>query len=290
MINQDTFQKFLFEELQIRGEWVRLGDSFQEATKNMSYPAEVKALLGETIAASVLLTGTLKFDGRLSIHARSTGGEGQGPLSLLMAETTNLKTFKGVAHWEGDVKAGLSLKDYLGNAQLVITIDPDRGNRYQGIVPMERDTLAECLEQYFEMSEQLDTHLLLGADEQGAYGLMLQKLPDYKSIEDQDAWDRVVHLAKTLTSDELVSTDNETLLVRLFHEEKVITYEPEAVQFKCSCSRERTAASIQSLGLEEALDILEHEAEITVDCQFCAARYTFDRNDVQKLFDMGSLH
>lgn len=290
MINQDTFQKFLFEELQIRGEWVRLGESLQEATKNMSYPEQVKALLGETIAASVLLTGTLKFDGRLSIHARSMGGEGQGPLSLLMAETTNLKTFKGVAHWEGDVKTGLSLKDYLGNAQLVITIDPDKGNRYQGIVPMERDTLAECLEQYFEMSEQLDTHLLLGSDDQGCYGLMLQKLPDYKSIDDQDAWDRVIHLAKTLTFDELVSADNETLLVRLFHEEKVITYQPEPVQFKCSCSKERTAASIQSLGQEEALDILEHEAEITVDCQFCAARYTFDREEVQELFNLGSLH
>ncbi|KZY29112.1 MULTISPECIES: Hsp33 family molecular chaperone HslO [unclassified Oleiphilus] len=285
MIDQDTFQKFLFEELQIRGEWVRLGESFQQASKNMSYPSEVKALLGETIAASVLLTGTLKFDGRLSIHAR-----GEGALSLLMAETTNLKTFKGVAHWQGDIEEGLPLKDYLGNAQLVITIDPDRGNRYQGIVPLERETLSECLEQYFEMSEQLDTYMLLGADELGCYGLMLQKLPGYREIEDQDAWDRVTQLAKTLSSEELVSTDNETLLVRLFHEEKVITYQSEPVQFKCSCSKERTAASIQSLGKEEALDILEHEAEITVDCQFCAARYTFDRTDVQNLFDLGEPH
>lgn len=285
MIDQDTFQKFLFEELQIRGEWVRLGESFQQASKNMSYPSEVKALLGETIAASVLLTGTLKFDGRLSIHAR-----GEGALSLLMAETTNLKTFKGVAHWQGDIEEGLPLKDYLGNAQLVITIDPDRGSRYQGIVPLERETLSECLEQYFEMSEQLDTYMLLGADELGCYGLMLQKLPGYREIEDQDAWDRVTQLAKTLSSEELVSTDNETLLVRLFHEEKVITYQSEPVQFKCSCSKERTAASIQSLGKEEALDILEHEAEITVDCQFCAARYTFDRTDVQNLFDLGEPH
>ncbi len=285
MIDQDTFQKFLFEELQIRGEWVRLGNSFQQATKNMSYPPEVKTLLGETLAASVLLTGTLKFDGRLSIHAR-----GEGPLSLLMAETTNLKTFKGVAHWQGDLKEGLPLKDYLGNAQLVITIDPDRGNRYQGIVPLERETLSECLEQYFELSEQLDSYILLGADEQGCFGLLLQKLPDYREIEDQDAWDRVTHLAKTLSADEMVSTDNETLLMRLFHEEKLICYEVEPVEFQCSCSRERTAASIQSLGEEEALDILEHEAEITVDCQFCAARYTFDRRDVQNLFDLGQPH
>lgn len=290
MINQDTFQKFLFKDLQIRGEWVRLGNSFEEATKNIAYPKEVKALLGQTVAASVLLTGTLKLDGRLSIHARSVGGDEGGPLSLLMAEATNKKTFKGVAHWHGDFQEGLPLKDYLGSAQLVITIDPDKGQRYQGIVPLERDTLSECLEQYFEMSEQLDTYLLLGADEQGCFGLLLQKLPDYKEIEDQDAWDRVIHLAKTLSAEELISTDNETLLVRLFHEETVITYPSEPVAFSCSCSRDRTAASIQSLGIEEALDILAHEKVITVDCQFCGARYTFDRPEVQTLFDMGTLH
>ena len=164
MINQDSFQKFLFEELQIRGELVRLGESFQEAIKNVEYPKAIKSLLGQTIAASVLLTGTLKFAGKLSIHAR-----GEGPLSLLMAETNNEKVFKGLANWEGDLADDLTLKEYLGNAQLAITIDPERGNRYQGIVPLERETLSECLVQYFELSEQLDTHLLLGADSEGCY-------------------------------------------------------------------------------------------------------------------------
>lgn len=285
MINQDTFQKFLFEALQIRGEWVRLGDSFQEATRNVAYPQEILSLLGQTVAASVLLTGTLKFAGKLSIHAR-----GEGPVSLLMAETDHEKRFRGLASWKGEISQGLSLKDYLGNAQLAITIDPERGNQYQGIVPLERETLSDCLVQYFEMSEQLDTHLMLGADKQGAYGLMLQKLPGYREIEDQDAWNRIVQLASTLTPEELLTTDNETLLLRLFHEETVISYPAEVVQFNCSCSRERTAASIQSLGKEEALDILEHDKNIVVDCQFCAARYTFDRSEVQELFDLGELH
>jgi molecular chaperone Hsp33 len=285
MINQDTFQKFLFEELQIRGEWVRLGDSFQEATRNVAYPKEILSLLGQTIAASVLLTGTLKFAGKLAIHAR-----GEGPVSLLMAETDHEKQFKGLATWDGDIAPDLPLKDYLGNAQLAITIDPERGNQYQGIVPLERESLSDCLVQYFEMSEQLDTHLLLGADEQGCYGLMLQKLPGYREIDDQDAWSRVVQLASTLSPEELLTTDNETLLMRLFHEEVVISYPPEMVKFRCACSRERTAASIQSLGKDQALDILEHDKKIVVDCQFCAARYTFDRHEVQSLFDLGELH
>jgi molecular chaperone Hsp33 len=281
MINNDTFQRFLFEELQIRGEWVRLGSSFQEATGSLNYPSAIKSLLGQTIAASVLLTGTLKFAGRLSIHAR-----GQGPVSLLTAETTNLRHFRALAKWEGDIDPELDLKGLLGNAQLAITIDPDKGARYQGIVPMEKDNLSECLEHYFELSEQLDTHLLLGANEHACYGLLLQKLPDYRKIEDQDAWNRVVHLAKTMKHEELLNADNETLVTRLFHQEHVILYPSEPVAFECTCSEERSLSAIHGLGEQEALEILEREAVIAMDCQFCGSSYRFDRNDIQKLFSL----
>ncbi len=281
MINNDTFQRFLFEELHIRGEWVRLGNSFQEATQALNYPSAIKSLLGQTIAASVLLTGTLKFAGRLSIHAR-----GQGPVSLLTAETTHLRHFRALAKWEGEVKSDDSLKALLGDAQLAITIDPDKGTRYQGVVPMEKDNLSECLEHYFELSEQLDTHLLLGANDQACYGLLLQKLPDYKKIEDQDAWNRVVHLAKTMKHDELIGADNETLVTRLFHQEQVILYPSEPVAFECSCSEDRSLNAIHSLGEQEALEILEKESVIAMDCQFCGASYQFDRNDIQKLFSL----
>ncbi|MFT6028687.1 MAG: molecular chaperone Hsp33 [Oleiphilaceae bacterium] len=281
MINNDTFQRFLFEELQIRGEWVRLGKSFVEATNSMNYPLAIKSLLGQTIAASVLLTGTLKFAGRLSIHAR-----GQGPVSLLTAETTNLRHFRALAKWDGDIQPELDLKGLLGDAQLAITIDPDRGTRYQGIVPMEKNNISECLEHYFELSEQLDTYLLLGANDQACYGLLLQKLPDYRKIEDQDAWNRVVHLAKTMNHDELLNADNETLVTRLFHQEQVILYPSESVVFECTCSEDRSLSAIHSLGKVEALEILEQEEVIVMDCQFCGASYRFDRNDVQKLFSL----
>ena len=285
MINSDTFQRFLFDELQIRGEWVRLKDSFKQATSGVEYPPLIKELLGQTVAASVLLTGTLKFAGRLSIHAR-----GEGPISLLMAEATNERRYRGLANWEGDITQNAPLSTLLGNAQLAITRDPDKGARYQGIVPLERDNLSECLAQYFELSEQLDTYLLLGSDNEGCFGLMLQKLPDYRNIEDQDAWNRITQLAKTLDLDELRETDNETLLMRLFHEEKIISYDPEPVSFSCSCSRERTLASIENLGQDDALDILEKEAVIEVGCQFCGTHYQFDREDIQDLFKIGKAH
>ena len=281
MINNDTFQRFIFKELHIRGEWVRLGESFNDATHALNYPSAIKSLLGQTIAASVLLTGTLKFAGRLAIHAR-----GQGPVSLLTAETTHLRHFRGLAKWEGKINDDMKLKELLGDAQLAITIDPDKGTRYQGIVPMEKDNLSECLEHYFELSEQLDTHLLLGANDHACYGLLLQKLPDYKNIEDQDAWNRVLHLAKTISHEELLNADNETLVNRLFHQEQVILYPSEPVAFECTCSEERSLSAIHSLGEEEALEILERETVIAMDCQFCGASYKFDRTDIQKLFNL----
>ena len=281
MINNDTFQRFIFEELQIRGEWVRLEKSFQEATQALSYPLAIKSLLGQAIAASVLLTGTLKFAGRLSIHAR-----GKGPISILTAEATHQRHFRALAKWEGDIQAELDFKELLSDAQLAITIDPDKGARYQGIVPMEKDNLSECLEHYFELSEQLDTYLLLGANDNECYGLLLQKLPDYRKIEDQDAWNRVVHLAKTMDHIELLNTDNETLVTRLFHQEQVIMYPSEPVAFECTCSEDRSLSAIHSLGEQEALEILEKEAIIAMDCQFCGASYHFDRNDIQKLFSL----
>jgi molecular chaperone Hsp33 len=284
MINNDTFQRFIFEELQIRGEWVRLGNSFQEATHSLNYPSEIKSLLGQTIAASILLTGTLKFAGRLSIHAR-----GQGPVSLLTAETTNLRQFRALAKWEGQIQPEMDLKALLGDAQLAITIDPDKGARYQGIVPMEKNNLSECLEHYFELSEQLDTYLLLGANDDACYGLLLQKLPDYKNIEDEDAWNRVVHLAKTISQDELLNVDNETLVTRLYHQEQVILYPSEPVKFECNCSQERSLSAIYSLGEKEVLDILEKEPVIEMNCQFCGECYQFDRSAIQKLFKLGPI-
>ncbi len=281
MINNDTFQRFMFDDLQIRGEWVRLGESFHTATQAKNYPETIKSLLGQTIVASVLLTGTLKFAGRLSIHAR-----GDGQLNLLTAETTHQKHFRALAKWDGDIDPEARLAELLGGAQLAITIDPDHGNRYQGIVPMERETLAACLEHYFELSEQLDTYLLLGAGEYGCYGLLLQKLPDYKKIEDQDAWNRIIHFAETLRETELLSVDNQTLVQRLFHEERVSLYPAEPVRFQCTCSSERSLRAIHALGKDEALSILETEPVIGMDCQFCGSVYSFTRGDIQKLFEM----
>lgn len=285
MIDNDSFQKFLFETLQIRGEWVRLNSSFKQAVGEKIYASSVKNLLGQTAAASVLLTGTLKFEGRLSIHAR-----GEGPISLLMAEATDTKAFRCIAVNDDRISEGSSLSQLLGKAQLAITISPDKGSRYQGVVPLDRGSMADCLVQYFELSEQLDTYFMLATEDDACYGLMLQKLPGYREIEDQDAWNRITQLVKTLNVNEIKAADNQTLIHRLFHEDAVLVFERESVNFECSCSRERSLSSLETLGQKEALSILESEAVIGVDCQFCNRRYEFDRNDVGTLFGLGPAH
>ncbi len=287
MSQQEGFQKFLFENLQIRGEWVRLDTSFQDMVVNHEYPEVVKTLLAQTTAAAILLTGTLKFSGRLSIHAR-----GDGPISLLMAEATDQQHFRAIAKYDNEQveQYSLDLRKVLGKAQMAITIEPEKGQRYQGVVPLEYPDMAACLEQYFELSEQLDTHFTLLAGEAGVYGLMLQKLPDYRHLDDQDAWDRVLQLARTLKLDEFAAQDNATLTHRLFHEEQVRLFDVQPVRFRCSCSQQRSLESLRALGQQEALAILEQEAVISVDCQFCNAHYEFDRRAVEDLFGLGQSH
>ncbi|KZX71832.1 hypothetical protein A3715_02735 [Oleiphilus sp. HI0009] len=285
MLEGDSFQKFLLDECHIRGEIVRLSKSFQEVTANKDYPQIPRALLAQATCASVLMTGTLKFEGRLAVHAR-----GEGPVSLLMAEATDQKSFRSIVHYEDALPDSNDLGDLLGKAQLAITIEPDKGQRYQGIVPLERSTLAECLAHYFDLSEQLDTHFMFASDDEYCYGLMLQKLPDYKYIDDQDAWDRVRQLAETLSFEEVKQNDNATILHRLYHEESVQVYESEPVRFECTCSEERSLNSLYSLGKDEALSILDEEPVIGIDCQFCGAHYEFDRERVNELFNVGKPH
>ncbi|PVY77636.1 molecular chaperone Hsp33 [Tamilnaduibacter salinus] len=285
MAFDDEFQRFLFEEGDVRGEWVRLSDSYRTMTTQADYPASIRHLLGESLAASVLLSGTLKFDGSLSIQA-----QGNGPVRALMAECTHQQNLRGLARFDAPgAGADESLDGLLGQGQTVITITPESGQRYQGIVPRERDTLSGCLEDYFERSEQIDTRLFLFADDHQAAGLLIQRLPGSTEV-DPDLWDRVTHLAGTIKPEELLTLDSDTLLHRLFHEEALRLYPANPVQFRCSCNRDRTLSALESIGEEECYSILREQGSIDMDCQFCHAQYRFDRSDIDRLFHGQPLH
>lgn len=284
MASQDHFQRFIFEHSQIRGAWVKLGDSYNEIARQAPYPASVRELLGQSLAASVLMSGTLKFNGILSLQA-----QGNGPLRTLMAECTHERTIRGLARFDDAAMQPSGLNDLLGDGNMVITITPDQGQRYQGVVPRESDNLADCLQDYFTRSEQIDTGLMLFADENTSAGLLLQRMPGAVD-PDNDLWQRINHLAATVKPEEILGLDSETLLNRLFHEEEVRIFDAEPVQFLCSCSRERTLAALESIGSEECYSMIDEQGSIEMDCQFCHAHYQFYRNDIDHLFSGHSLH
>lgn len=225
MASDDQFQRFIFENSQVRGAWVRLGDSYTRIGSQAPYPDSVRQLLGESLAASVLMSGTLKFSGTLSLQAN-----GEGPLRTLMAECSHDRHIRGLARFDEHAVAEDTLNALLGQGRMAITITPDQGQRYQGVVPREADTLAGCLQEYFDRSEQIPTSLFLFANESHCAGLLLQRLPG-DTEQDDDLWDRVNHLAATVEADELLTLDSQTLLHRLFHEETVRVFDAEqAVQ------------------------------------------------------------
>lgn len=276
MSEYDSFSRFIFEDLGIRGELVRLDASWEAARRHRGYPPLVAAQLGQALAAAVLLSATVKFKGSLILQA-----QGSGPLSTLVAQATNNRCIRGLARWQGEV-AGLTLNEIYGSGRLVLTIQNEGTEPYQGIVALEGRNLAEAIETYFSLSEQLATRLWLAADGQRAAGLFIQELPSH--LGRAADWERIAFLADTVTGHELLHLPGQELLYRLFNEEKVRLFEPEPVVFRCTCSRERIENMLLALGRPEVQSVLEERDSLDVDCEFCNRHFHFDRVDVGALF------
>lgn len=276
MNTQDQLYRFVFESLDIRGEIVQMDASWKAVLERYAYPAAVAEQLGQAMAAVILLSATIKYDGSLILQS-----QGNGPLRTLVAQATRQRTVRGLARWEGELPEG-NLATLYGVGQMMLTVVNRNGERYQGIVGLEGENLAEALEGYFNNSEQLATRFWLVADGERAAGLFLQQLPS--ELDRQAEWQRIGMLAETVTRDELLNLPVQTLLHRLFHEEQVRLFEPEPVAFRCSCSRERIADSLRAMGRVELLSILEEQGAIKVDCDFCNKHYRFDAIDTEQLF------
>lgn len=279
--DRDALTRFLLERSGVRGVIVRLDATWATIRDRADYPGEVAARLGEACAAAGLLTGHVKVDGRLSVQLRGTGA-----LRTLFAECTREGHLRGLARYAEPLPTPLTPRDFGPGSMLAITIENQPPGarepvRYQGLVGLDADTLAGALEGYFAQSEQLPTRLALAVHGDVAAGMMLQLLPDASG--DEDGWGRANALFDTLTDEELCGLPVETLLWRLFHEEGVRLLGGATLGFGCSCTRDRVAAMLLSLGHEEAMAAAEDgQAEIT--CEFCNQRYLFDRVDIESLF------
>ncbi len=276
MSEQDCLRRFVFEDFAVRGEWVRLQTSWQQTKQHQALTPELESQLGQALAAVVLLSATIKFEGAIILQAQGDGG-----LKTLVAQSSHARKIRGLVR--ADVQqCGGSLTDMLGNGQLVLTVDTKNKQSYQGVVSLEGDCLAQLLETYFRQSEQLQTRLWLFANGTQAVGLLLQELPvqdDY-----QVDWERIEVLASTITAAELFDLDCEQILYRLFHQEKIRLFAPETVEFCCSCSREKISQTLYAMGQADLLELLAARQVIDVSCEFCLAHYFFHHQDITDLF------
>jgi molecular chaperone Hsp33 len=275
----DSLHRFELEHANVRGVLVRLEETWTQVRERADYPAAIASMLAQTLAASALLTGNIKFDGSLSIQLKNAG-----PLGLLFAECTHDGRLRGLARWDGEIPDDFSLTGEGRTPLLAITIENNTsGQRYQGLVPVEDAQIATLFERYFERSEQLPTRIVLVSDGERCAGLMLQHLPDSAHTEsDPDAWNRVGHLLASAKPEELLRLPAQELLRRLFYEESVRLQPARALEFGCRCSRERVAGMLRALGREEADASLNADGVIEVTCEFCNTHYRFDRVDVEQ--------
>ncbi len=271
----DKIHRFIFDDHGIRGELVKLEDTSQRVLQGHNYPEPIAQLLQQCSAVSVLLATTLKFEGKISIQLQTTG-----PLKMMVVQTTHKLGFRGLARFEqNEDYNNCTFEQLISGGQMVITIDPKKGKRYQGIVPLEGDSLAECIEQYFNQSEQLKTRIWLFNDDKQVCGLFLQALPDMTS---EDAFDHLVYLASTLKTEECLTIDSEILLHRLFHQESIKGMSVDPVTFQCGCSEKKMLDSLRLLPDEEIREILKSKGEISARCEFCLNQFKFTELDLKK--------
>lgn len=277
----NTLQRFMFAESPVRGAVVQIGSGWRELLAHRDYPADVRNLLGEAMAAAPLLASSLRFEGRLSLQA-----EGNGPVKLLLVQISHDLEVRGVARHSEDA-AGQDLPTLLGQGRFGMIIEPQGRESYQAIVPLTGGRLQDCLRSYFEQSEQLATWLCLAADEESLAGLMLQRMPvsDHADGESDESWARLLLLAGTLQSRELLHLPAEEILHRLFHQETVKLFDPQPVALRCRCSHGRISEMLLSLGRKEIDSILAEQGQIEIECGFCGRRYVYSPNEVLALFD-----
>jgi molecular chaperone Hsp33 len=312
MHDRDCLHRFMFEHYPIRGHIVHLDAAWRALLEHRDYPTSIRALLGESVAASVLLAATLKFDGTLSLELR-----GQGPMHLMLAQCSSDLGVRAVARFHDSPEEG-GIRALSGAGNLTVTLEnEDLSQRYQGVVRLESDRLSDSLQSYFENSEQLPTRLWLHADERGVSGMLLQRLPgdavagrlkspvgtsvgapvgtpagtphiatDAEELD--DAWRRVQLMADTLKPTELRTLTDKQILQRVFAEDDVRLFEATPVSFRCRCSRERVIGMLRALGADEIRSILAERGNVEVRCDFCNRAYQFDPVDVEHLLSPAS--
>ena len=289
----DQVRRFIFENRPVRGHWVRLESAWRQLRAHADYPRIVSDLLGQAVAAAVLLAATLKFRGTLTFQL-----QGNGAVRLLVAQCTHDFRLRAVARFDAaavqatprETEGGAVFRRLVGSdGRITVTVEADeRSMRYQGVVPLSGSSLAESLEAYFASSEQLPTRVLLAADEERGAGILVQKLPEREAGDEEEdvsaAWAGAERGIERLSAAELLKSPAEVLLTRGFPGHDLRLFRGAPVQFECRCSEGRVTGLLRALGQEEVRDVLREQGAVTVTCEFCHRPYRFDAVDVEALF------
>jgi len=276
-VKTDILNRYLFDGKHARGELVQLSEAYQEIIALHEYPSGVQALLGELVAATCLLTATLKFQGEITVQL-----QGDGPIGYMSVNGDHNQTMRGIARLTEPTE-GKGLRDLMGKGTMVITIRPEKGEAYQGVVALDKDNLADCLGHYFEVSEQIPTKIWLfsKADNTQVAGSLIQLLPDGDDKEQQQSdFEHLCQLTNTIKAEEVFSLDAETLLYRLYHQEDVRLFEPQSVNYQCSCSEEKCLTAIAQVAPSELKSIIEEQGCVTMTCDYCLTTYKFDETKI----------
>ncbi len=288
----DVLNRYLFNDMHVRGELVQLSKSYQSIIKNHNYPVGVRVLLGELMAATCLLTATLKFEGEITVQL-----QGDGPIGYMSVNGDNNQQMRGIAKLKPQQKQtkANSLHELIGKGTMVITIRPKKGEAYQGVVALEQATLAECLAHYFEVSEQIPTKIWLFSDDdkQQIAGSLVQLLPDGDGssenlIKQESDFEHISQLTNTIKADEIFSLDAQALLYRLYHQEKVSLFEPQAISYQCGCSHDKCLAAISQIAADEIESILAEQSKISMTCDYCLTTYDFFYDDLKSFISKDS--
>ncbi|HDR0627787.1 TPA: Hsp33 family molecular chaperone HslO [Pasteurella multocida] len=279
--DNDKLYRYLFQDRAVRGEWVRLNQTFTDTLNTHQYPKVIQNLLGEMMVATSLLTATLKFEGDITVQV-----QGDGPLKLALVNGNHQQQIRALARLQADVSDDMSLAQLVGKGVLVITIAPIEGERYQGVIALDKPTITACLEDYFVRSEQLQTQLIIRAGEfEGqpvAAGMLLQIMPDGSGSPED--FEHLATLAATVKEEELFGLTAEELLYRLYHEEHVEIFPSQPISFFCGCSQERSGAALLLISDEELDEVLaEHNGTIDMQCECCGTHYFFNKAAIMQL-------
>jgi len=275
----NAVQRFLFKELNIRGQHIQLQESWQAMIKDRHYPQSIVKLLGELTAVSILLANGMKHKGRITMQI-----QGSGPITLLVVDVTHDLKIRGVAKTNKDITTESTLDELLGDGQILMTLENTQTeHHFQSYVERQGDSVAQAFESYLSQSEQLPSKLWLAADENALGGVLIQKMPETDG-HDEDGWERIMHIATTVQEQELTELPAQELLHRLFHEEVIELFNAENVEYECPQDKERVTNMLLSLGEDEVRKVLKEQGEIVIHNEMCNYHLRFNKEDIDELF------